>query len=306
MRTNVRSAALVAKPTIPDKKTNAIIGFVIVSAITLGLVLWLYLVRIPQAHQARNRLGDTVAQLSTLAAQNQAKLQALGQKPVGPPAPSVSAGKATAPPTSEAPVTPAPTYEQQLQPTQSQVTAGVSVYFTLHPPKLPFTTQTVVNKLIPFVTAYLHSHPAPAGKNGTDGKNGTNGAAPNEQQIDSAVQTFLPAAVAAYFTANPPPSGATGPSGAACDPDVNLKCVGPSGATGEPGPGPTEQQIADAVANYFSAHPLACPSGYTAAQETAVTTSGDVLLFVCVADNQPTPPATSTEPASPSPTETPS
>lgn len=292
-------------PYIPPISRRSVfyIGLVILAAFTLGFVLWVNYVRIPQSQSNQNRLNRIVSQLSTLGEQNQAKLKALGQKPVGPPAPSVSAGKATAPPTNEAPVTPAPTYVEQVQPSQTQVDAAVSVYFAVHPPRLPFTTQAVVNKLVPYVTKYLHEHPAAAGKNGKNGATGKDGPPPTEQQIDTSVQTFLPAAVAAYLTTNPPPSGPSGPVGpvgpsgplgAACDPNVNPDCIGPSGATGPPGPGPTEQQIADAVANYFSAHPLACPSAYTAEQETVTTTTGPLVMYVCVADSQPTlPPASS-------------
>lgn len=302
-----------AKPTIPGAKTSTVIGSVLVSAATLGLVLWLYLVRIPEAHTARGKLNDTVAQLATLAAQNQAKLQALGQKTVGPPAQSVSAGKATPPPTSIAPITPGPTYVQQLEPSQGQVDSAVGVYFQLHPPKLPFTTQTVVNKIVPFVSDYLRKHPAPNGKTGPSGpvgsegpegsqgppgSQGLQGNPPTDQQIDTSVQAFLPAAIAAYLSANPAPSGPPGSPGV----------PGSPGPSGPEGPGPTEEQIADAVANYFSAHPLACPSGYSATQETVTTTTGPLVAYLCVADNQPTagPPPPTTPTNSPTPTETPS
>jgi hypothetical protein len=281
-------------------------------------MVWLVAVRIPQGHNARVALSQTLStqagrvdQLSTLAAQNQAKLQALGQKPVGPDPASISAGKATAPPTEQAPLSPAPIYVNSIEPSQERVNTGVRVYFTKHPPKAPITAAQVVAKVVPYVTSYLKAHPAKPGKKGDTGASGApcdpdqnldckgpagkDAPPPSDEQVATAVQAFLPAAVAAYFTANPPPSGPAGPSGS----------PGPQGPKGD---GPTQDQIAAAVNDYFTQHPLACQDGYTATNETVTTDHGPVLIQACVADDQPTQAPTQTEQPStlPTPTESPS
>ena len=247
-------------------------------------------------------LQGSVQALTTAGAQNQARLQQLGQATVGPPIASISAGKATPTPTEIAPVSPQQSSTQTVpvKPTQEQVTRGVAAFFQAQPPTFPFSISTVVTRLVPYVTAYVKAHPAKAGTNGTNGTNGSNGTpgatgspgpagqtgpGPTDEQINVAVQTFMPAAVADYLTANPPPSGSPGAQGS---PGLN-GTNGTNGTDGAQGPGPTEQQIADAVSAYFADHPLACKDGYTATDETVTTTTGPVLVQVCVADDQPTP-----------------
>jgi len=211
-------------------------------------------------------------------------------------------------------VSPAPTYVQNIQPSQDRINTAVAVYFATHPPRSPITASQVVAKVVPYVTAYLKAHPAPAGQPGKTGPSGAactvqrnpdcqgppgspgpTGPPPSDQQVSTAVQAFLPAAVAEYLTANPPPSGPPGPTGPS----------GAVGPTGPAGPGPTQQQISDAVNDYFTAHPLACPDGYTAADETVVTDNGPVLIKACVADTQPTTPPPSTLPPAPTGSPTP-
>jgi hypothetical protein len=306
-----------SSPTVRHRRGSDLpwgwVSALALALLTFGIMIWLIAFRLPQGRAQRvalshqlTRQGHRVDALATLGAQNQSKLKALGQKPVGPPAASVSAGKATPPPTQEAPVSPAPTYVQSIKPTQAQVKAGVDAWFREHPPKSPISSATLVAKMIPYVTSYLKRHPAPPGKTGPSGapcdvaKNpdcqgpaGQDAPPPSDAQVATAVQTFLPSVVAAYFAANPVPSGPAGPSGS-------------PGAQGPQGPGPTEDQIATQVRAYFTDHPLACGDGYSAGTATVVTDTGPLLIQACIADDQPTTPTTSAPPPSPTPTETPS
>lgn len=298
-----------------------LIGVCTVLVLILAAGVIIALLRVGQANDRADGAAKQVASLqtsvqalTTAGAQNQSKLKTNHLTPVGPPIASISAGKATPVATENAPVTPAPTYTQvvPVKPTQEQVTHGVDAYFDAHPPTFPFSTNTVITRLVPYVTAYLKAHPAKDGTNGAPGASGSPGLTgpagprPTDDQINVAVQTFLPAAVANYLTANPAPSGPPGSPGAQGSPGVDGTngTNGSDGATGPQGPGPTEQQIADAVSAYFADHPLACKDGYTATDETVTTTNGPVLVQVCVADNQPT--ATPTDaPTVPTDTATP-
>jgi hypothetical protein len=135
-----------------------------------------------------------------------------------------------------------------LPPTQAQVTAAVAAYFVTHPYQPPGPTDA---QLRTAVTTYLLQHPAPSGAPGATGPAGI-----GQTGADG-------------------PSGPPGPAGPPGDP----------GPTGAAGPGPTDEQIAVAVASYLASHPLACPDGYGPAQRPQLT--GETWL-VCVSP-APTP-----------------
>lgn len=261
------------------------LGTWIVAAFTLAAVV--YLVQARNAdHHHQARLENTVSALSTGMAQNQAQLQKLGERPVGPPAKSVAAGKATPPPTEIAPVTPGPTTPISVGPTAGQVRTAVNAYFADNPVKPPRITADQLAPLVTkYVTQYLREHPpaagpagqpgatgspgkpGAAGEAGQPGSTGPSGAPASNTQIAAAVTTYLPGAVAAYLTENPPPAGPAGPSGAPganCDPETTPACIGPSGPAGPPGsPGKdaTPEEIATAVADYIDSNGIPCPGG---------------------------------------------
>jgi hypothetical protein len=289
----------------------------LVSAVTLALVLYLVNGRAAD-HRTQDDLGRTVSALSTGMAQNQARLKELGERPVGPPAASISAGKATPPPTEDAPVTPGSTKTTTVGPTDAQVRTAVRAYFADHPIKTPqIDPQDLAPQVTRYVAKYLTEHPPAAGKPGTDGDDGAAGATgpsgapcdpatntgcvgpsgargpgPTDEQVATAVAVYLPGAVADYLTANPPPAGPAGPSGAPCDPGTNPACVGPSG---ERGPGPTSDQIRTAVSDYIASHPVPpCSDGYEQTTQQVVTAGGTVTAQIC------------TLPTSTAPTSTPS
>lgn len=300
----------VSRPIITHRRLrvlHVIAPVMSVAALLIGL--YIILVRAPNATHKRDAqvmgLQSSLSTITVLGEQNQQRLSQLGQPSIGPPVASVSAGKVTVPPpvlTSEPSSLPPAGY---VRPSQQQVTVGVSAYFADHPVRANVTPTQVADKLVPYVTSYLKSHPAPAGKagkngatvTGSPGAGGATGPGPTDEQINASVQTYLPGAVSAYLAANPPPSGAvgaTGPSGA----DGSAGPAGPAGPSGPPGPGPTSDQIATAVSDYLVAHPLACPDGFTATNESVVTDNGPVLVRVCAADSQPTtPPPASTIPS---------
>src|SRR5882757_4206653 len=197
-------------------------------------------------------------------AQNQAKLKANHLSTVGPPAAEISKGNATAVPTRVAPTTPAPTYtvagpsgatgQQGPGPTDAQVQTAVGRYFHAHPVRAPVSAAQLTADAASYVARYLRTHPAPAGKtggtgpsgvpgepgvDGSPGPSGAQGPAPTDAQIATAVQQYLPGAVAAYLIANPPaagPAGSTGPSGpsGASGPPGETGAQGETGATGPP------------------------------------------------------------------------
>lgn len=98
--------------------------------------------------------------------------------------------------------------------------------------------------------------------------------------------------VAIWFANNPPPEGPEGPRGPR----------GEQGATGERGPGPSDEEIQDAVAAWFAANPL--PSGPSCPPGTSlepVTFAGGESGLGCVDTDQPDP-TTDPEPTSAAPT----
>jgi hypothetical protein len=110
---------------------------------------------------------------------------------------------------------------------------------------------------------YQPSQPPPqqviaqAGAPGSPGPQGSQGPGPSDEQVAAAVAAYLAqhpiagqpptqeqvsAVVAVYMTQHPAPAGSPGPTGAA-------------------GPGPSDTQIADAVAVWESGHPVATVTG---------------------------------------------
>lgn len=137
-----------------------------------------------------------------------------------------------------------------LPPTDAQVQAAVSAYFVVHPPVAPGPDLATVQK---FVDAYLAEHPPSPGPSGIPGPSGSPG-----------------------VSGAPGASGPPGPTGPAGPP-------GPSGQPGPAGPGPTDRQVADAVAAWMAAHPLpACPPGYAPEQRAAPLPYVGETWSVCV------------------------
>lgn len=104
---------------------------------------------------------------------------------------------------------------------------------------------------------------------GPPGSVGPQGPGPSDAQVQAAVQTYLSvhpiaglpptqdqvaAVVAVYMAQHPPAAGSPGSTGA-------VGATGPSGAVGAAGAGPSDAQIAAAVAVWESAHPVVAPSG---------------------------------------------
>lgn len=135
---------------------------------------------------------------------------------------------------------------------------------------------------------------------------------PSDAQVFAAVADYfkshpvgptpadIAAAVVNYLTVHPPAAGPKGDPGAGptadqmatavatfCGQNPAL-CQGPKGDQGDkgdPGPGPTAEQLADAVRGYVAANPLpTCPDGTSATAETVLTTTGPVDAVICVRD----------------------
>lgn len=144
--------------------------------------------------------------------------------------------------------TPADLAPGPLGPSDPQVLRGVEAYFDLH----PLGTQEGYQRAVQRATvAYLTENPPAPGR------------PPTDREIRSAVRVAL--------VANPPADGVDGADGSdgrgvaaasidGCDvvftySDGATDRVGPlCGADGAPGPAPSDQQVADAVAAYCSAN----------------------------------------------------
>lgn len=143
-----------------------------------------------------------------------------------------------------------PTAPTDARPDTSQIADAVADYFTNNP--LPSAQyQQAISRA---VEQYLSANPAPAGEPGRPGE------APTQGEVRDAVRTVL--------VANPPTDGTDGSPGVGiamasldgCDvvftyTDGTSDRVGPlCGPKGEPGPPPTDEQVAAAVAAYCAAN----------------------------------------------------
>jgi hypothetical protein len=134
-------------------------------------------------------------------------------------------------------------------PSDEQVYAAVSAYFTAHPVQDGENASPAA--IAAAVGNYLSENPP---------EQGDPGPPPDGQQVASAVE--------AYLTANPPPAG-------------------PPGADGEDGADATPEAIASEVAAYMETHPIEhCWPGYSLVAHTVLTTDGPTDQVDCVADEQ--------------------
>jgi type II secretory pathway pseudopilin PulG len=132
-------------------------------------------------------------------------------------------------------------------PSDSQVYAAVSAYFTAHPVEDGEDGADASPTAIAAAVAnYLTANPPAQGDPGPP---------PSAQQIADAVE--------AYLTEHPPPAG-------------------PPGADGDDA---TPEEIAAQVAAYLDTHPLEyCPDGYSLVAHTVLTTEGPTDQIDCVAE----------------------
>jgi len=102
-------------------------------------------------------------------------------------------------------------------------------------------------------------------------------------------------AVAAYFAANPPPSGAPGRD---CDPAVIPECRGPQGEKGDKGDPPTAQEIQAALEQYIRENPnVLCPRGGSFAQLRVQLADGGIAdTWTCVVQVAPSTTTTTSPP----------
>jgi len=132
-------------------------------------------------------------------------------------------------------------------PTDAQVYAAVSAYFTAHPVEDGEDGEDVSPaQIAAAVGNYLTEHPPEQGEPGPP---------PSGDQVAAAVETYL--------IANPPPAGPPGEDGEDASPEA----------------------IAQAVAAYIETHPIEyCPDGYSLIAHTVLTTEGPTDQIDCVAD----------------------
>jgi len=211
------------RPLIVPKPIYLSAKPVLVAAVLVFMGLWVYRAFWYDPYQKH------LLQLTTTSGQqNAAKLEANGLSSVGPNPSEVAKGKATPPPVRVSPTTPATVYvtgargRQGPGPTSAQIGEAVSAYFAQHPPQANVTVSQLTPIVKTYVTSYLRGHPIPTPSPGKEGKQGPSGSpgapgspgpGPTQEQINAAVQAYLPGIVSAYLTANPPPSGPPGTNG---------------------------------------------------------------------------------------------
>lgn len=148
-------------------------------------------------------------------------------------------------------------------PSAADISASVEDYLSVHPPVSP---SDLLQSVTSAVGSYFNAHPELRGPAGPAGQSVT------PEQIASAVLEYLvahpvaagtpspeqiAAAVADYFVAHPELQGPMGPVGPV-GPEGPIGATGATGATGAQGPGPTSEQVASAVSDYLTTHPLYC------------------------------------------------
>ncbi len=213
--------------------------------VVLAWLAALSLVARGQSHRAEVA-GTRVDALATALAVEQSAASREGHPTVAPPPASIIASPSSAPTAVPVP----------LPPSDAQVQAAVAVYFAAHPPVAPGPDLAQVQR---FVNDYIKAHPPSPGPTGPSGPAGPTGVAGP--------------------TGEP---GQPGPSGAPGEPGPSGP-AGPAGEQGPAGPGPTDAQVADAVAAWMAAHPLpACPPGYTPEQRDAPLPYVGETWTVCV------------------------
>lgn len=132
-------------------------------------------------------------------------------------------------------------------PSDTQVYAAVSAYFTAHPVQDGEDASPAA--IAAAVGNYLAENPPEQGEPGPP---------PTGDQVAAAVETYL--------IRNPPPAG-------------------PPGKDGEDGEDASPETIAAEVAAYMETHPIEyCPEGYSLVAHTVLTTDGPTDQIDCVAD----------------------
>jgi hypothetical protein len=277
--------------------------------------------------------------VTTLAGQGQAYQANHGLSTFGPPAKSVAAGKDDPPPANIVPTEPAKsnapgvTFDEQRivnmvlakipKPRDGKTPSGpvlqraIAAVMEDHP-------ELSKPGIAAAVAAYLTAKPPAPGKAGRDGVNGQNGAngsnGLNGVAGDSVTGAHVcqPATDAGpdlsdYCTTvqasgQPPAVGdlvvqiTSAATGEIRYSDAGPAPRGPQGDTGPQGPqgsGPTDQQLADAVAAYMADHPVdACRDGYSPNDERIELGDGSsVVARVCTKDGSEEPsPTPSPEP----------
>ena len=115
----------------------------------------------------------------------------------------------------------------------------------------------------------LRGDPGPAGERGHVGP------PPSDEAVREAVE--------AYFLAHPPAAGPAPTAAEIAAAVITYLTENPpaTGPEGPPGPPPSSEQIAQAVANWFITHP-ACPPGASTGTITVVTPGGHRTITTCI------------------------
>lgn len=299
----------------------------VASVMLLGVVIGLSLSQLYSYEYRNHTLGKHLSNVTVLADQRGAALTNAGQPSLGPPAASVASGKATPPPTALVPTeptaTPATVDEQRIV---AMVLARIPRPKDGHTPTGAVLQKAIVATLVAHpnltnpqvsaaVTHYLRTNPPPAGAPGKSGPSGTVGSpgmngpsgdtgSPGTNGQDGAQGAAGTSVTGAHICGDSDTSSycTQAASGdlveqlTAFDGTVSYVDTGRAlGDTGPQGPGPTDQQVADAVDAWMAQHPQpVCPSDYTATDITVDTAGGGTAMIrTCVADgSSSTPTAT--------------
>lgn len=113
-------------------------------------------------------------------------------------------------------------------------------------------------------------------------EDGADAPAPTPEQLGAAVAAYCASTGACRGEAGD--AGTAGPAG----PPGQAGPAGPQGPPGQAGPGPTPEQLAQAVADYITAVGLPlCPDGTSPEQVVVLTDQGPGAAVVCTLDEQP-------------------
>jgi len=212
---------------------------VAVSLLLCAFVLGWMVVQVQQQVDENSHQSEQIDALAAALAAEQEAAEDRGETPVAPDPEDLLDDPEYSP-------EPGPQGDPGPGPSDTQVYAAVTDYFTAHPVEDGEDASPAA--IAAAVGNYLTEHPP---------EQGDPGPPPSGQQVADAV--------AAYLTANPPPPG----------------------KDGEDGEDATPEAIAAEVAAYIETHPLEyCPDGYSLVPHTVITTDGPVDQIDCVADQE--------------------
>jgi hypothetical protein len=212
---------------------------VVAVSLLLAVALGWTVTQVQQQGDANAHQSEQIDALAAALAAEQDAAEERGETPVAPDPQDLLEDPEFTP-------EPGPQGEPGPGPSDSQVYAAVSAFFTAHP--VEDGEDAAPADIAAAVGNYLTEHPP---------EQGDPGPPPSGQQVAAAVETYL--------IANPPPAGPPGENGEDASPEAIAAAVAAYMETH-----PIEY----------------CPEGYSLVPHTVITTDGPTDQIDCVADEQ--------------------